>query len=158
MLHCQVDMYVQLAYMQQLDVSGLPGASWVVFSAWHGLQVCGSWYQSGQAVQSGCIVGWCKCGRSLSEVCVDTGVCNGVHDHRGAIGLCCVYQLTRECVWCEYMSYVQWYIGLAVLNGTVSGGCGAVSVFSLIPACYARVVVSSGPVVSSKRPPALVMP
>jgi hypothetical protein len=37
MLHCQVDMYVQLAYMQQLDVSGPLGVSWVVFSSWHGL-------------------------------------------------------------------------------------------------------------------------
>ena len=57
------------------------------------------------------------------------------------------------------MSYVIWYSGLeAVLNGTVSGGCGAVSVFSLIPVCYARVVVCSGLVVSSKLPPARVMP
>jgi hypothetical protein len=44
-----------------------------------------------------------------------------------------------------------WYSGLeAVLNGTVSGGCGAVSVFSFIPVCYARVVVYSGLVRSSK--------
>ena len=43
MLHCQLvcynisDMYVQLSFMQQLDVSGPLGASWVVFSARHGL-------------------------------------------------------------------------------------------------------------------------
>jgi hypothetical protein len=39
MIHCQVvcynisDMYVQLVYMQQLDVSGPLGASWIVFSS-----------------------------------------------------------------------------------------------------------------------------
>jgi hypothetical protein len=66
MLHCQVDMYVQLEYMQQLDVSGPLGASWVVFSSWHGLLVCDSCYQSVQSVQSGCMVGWCKCGQCVS--------------------------------------------------------------------------------------------
>ena len=74
MLHYQVvcynisDMYVQLSFMQQLDVSGPLGASWVVFSSWHGLLGCGSWYQSGQSVQSGCTVGWCKCGQCVSVV------------------------------------------------------------------------------------------
>jgi hypothetical protein len=37
------------------------------------------------------------------------------------------------------------------------GWCGAVSVLSLIPVCYARVVVCSGLVVSSKLPGAPVM-
>jgi hypothetical protein len=74
MIHCQVvcynisDMYVQLSFMQQLDVSGPLGASWIVFSSWHGLLGCGSWYQSGQSVQSGCTVGWCKCGQCVSVV------------------------------------------------------------------------------------------
>ena len=63
MIHCQVvcynisDMYVQLSFMQQLDVSGSPGASWIVFSSWHGLQVCGSWYQSVRLIQIGTVLG-----------------------------------------------------------------------------------------------------
>ena len=61
-------MSVQLVYMQQLDVSGPLGASWVVFSSWHGLLVCDSCYQSVQSVQSGCMVGWCKCGQCVSVV------------------------------------------------------------------------------------------
>ena len=71
-------MFSELSYMQQLDVSGPLGVSWVVFSSWHGLLGCGRWYQSGQSVQSGCMGGWCKCGRCLSVVGVNTGVCNGV--------------------------------------------------------------------------------
>ena len=108
MIHCQVvcynisDRYVQLSYMQQLDVSGPSGCllgclqrlAWPT-SVWQLVSV-GSvntdWYS----------IGWCKRGWPLSEPCVDTGV-YGVHGHQGVRDHGQTYQLNRECVWCVHV-------------------------------------------------------